>query len=112
MTYPIFGTGYYRAPEGTILSPINASPDFLSVNTSRSPRSAGDAIGALGWEPIQIANSNSITVNDGYSRKRWMLEFCDVLLSFYPREIAKIGERISRFEQVHEFWQRHPDDLA
>jgi hypothetical protein len=61
-------------------------------------------IGALGWGQIQIANSNYITVNPGYARKRWMLEFCDVTPGFYPKEIAKIGDRISRFEQVREFW--------
>lgn len=66
-------------------------------------------IGALGWGQIQIANSNVVTVNPGYSRKRWMLELCDVMLEFYPKEIAKIGERVSRFEQVHEFWSKKAD---
>jgi len=67
-------------------------------------------IGALGWGQIQIANSNIVTVNPGYSRKRWMLEFCDVMLEFYPKEIAKIGERISRFEQVREFWSKKTNE--
>ena len=67
-------------------------------------------LGALGWGQIQIANSNAIRINHGYSRKRWMLEFCDEMLSFYPKEIAKIGERIHRFEQVREFWESHADD--
>lgn len=67
-------------------------------------------IGALGWGQIQIANSNVVTVNPGYSRKRWILEFCDVMLEFYPKEIAKIGERVSRFEQVREFWSKKADE--
>lgn len=67
-------------------------------------------IGALGWGQIQIANSNYVTVNPGYSRKRWMLEFCDVMLEFYPREIAKIGERAAYFEQVREYWGRKPGE--
>jgi hypothetical protein len=67
-------------------------------------------IGALGWGQIQIANSNVVTVNPGYSRKRWMLEFCDVILEFYPKEMAKIGERVSRFEQVREFWSKKADE--
>jgi hypothetical protein len=67
-------------------------------------------IGALGWGQIQIANSNYITVNPQYSRKRWMLELCDVMLEFYPREIAKIGERIERFKEIREFWFAKPDD--
>lgn len=67
-------------------------------------------IGALGWGQIQIANSNVVTVNPHYSRKRWMLEFCDVMLEFYPKEIAKIGERVSRFKQVRAFWSRKADE--
>jgi hypothetical protein len=66
-------------------------------------------IGALGWGQIQIANSNFVTVHPGYSRKQWMLEFCDVMLEFYPKEISKIGDRISRFEQVREFWRSKGD---
>ncbi len=67
-------------------------------------------IGALGWGQIQIANSNVVTVKPGYSRKRWMLDFCDVMIEFYPKEIAKIGERVSRFEQVREFWTQKADE--
>lgn len=61
-------------------------------------------VGALGWGQIQIANSNVVTVKPGYSRKQWMLEFCDEMLQFYPKELVKIGDRIARFEQVREFW--------
>lgn len=68
------------------------------------------SIGALGWGQIQIANASIVTVNPGHSRKKWMLEFCDVMLEFYPREIAKIGERISRFEHVREHWMNKPDE--
>lgn len=66
-------------------------------------------IGALGWGQIQIANSNFVTVRPGYSRKQWMLELCDVMLEFYPKEISKIGDRVSRFEQVREFWMKKED---
>lgn len=66
-------------------------------------------IGALGRGQIQIRDSNTVTVNPGYSRRRWMLEFCDAMLSFYPREIAKIGERVSRFEEVRAIWQQRAD---
>jgi hypothetical protein len=62
-------------------------------------------IGALGWGQIQIANSNRVVISPGYSRKAWMLEFCDVMLEFYPKEISKIAERIARFEQVRERWR-------
>jgi len=67
-------------------------------------------IGALGWGQIQIANSNYITVNPQYVRKTWMLELCDVLFEFYPKEIAKINDRISYFRRVQEFWLAKPDD--
>ncbi len=29
-----------------------------------------------------------------------MIQLCDEILEFYPREIAKIGERIKRFEEL------------
>ena len=61
-------------------------------------------VGALGWGQIQIANANTITVNPGYSRKAWMLELCDIMLEFYPKEIAKIGDRVAYFEKVKERW--------
>jgi hypothetical protein len=62
-------------------------------------------VGALGWGQIQIANSNRINIRPHYSRKRWMVELCDVMLEFYPREIGKIQTRIEYFERVKERWQ-------
>jgi len=67
-------------------------------------------IGALGWGQIQIANSNYVTVNPHYSRKKWMLELCDVLFEFYPREILKINDRIEYFRRVQEFWLSKPNE--
>lgn len=66
-------------------------------------------IGALGWGQIQIANSNIMTINPGYSRRKWMVELCDTLLQFYPREIGKIHKRIEYFEKVRARWQALPD---
>jgi len=66
-------------------------------------------IGALGWGQIQIANSNRITINPRYSRKSWMIEFCDTMLEFYPKEISKIDSRIERFKKIREEWERRPD---
>jgi hypothetical protein len=63
-------------------------------------------IGALGWGQIQIANSNKIIVNPKYSRKKWMLEFCDVMLEFYPKEIEKIEKRIKHFQKVKKVWEQ------
>jgi len=65
-------------------------------------------IGALGWGQIQIANSNVVTVNPNYSRKTWMLEFCDTMLEFYPKEIGKIEDRIGRFRKIREAWEKRP----
>jgi len=62
-------------------------------------------IGALGWGQIQIANSNRIILNPGYSRKKWMLEFCDVMLEFYPKEITKIDKRIQHFKKIKKQWK-------
>lgn len=66
-------------------------------------------IGALGWGQIQIANSNHVTINPNYSRKAWIIELCDTLLEFYPKEISKIGERIKKFESIKEFWLQKAD---
>ena len=67
-------------------------------------------IGALGWGQIQIANANVINVNEGYSRKKWMLELCDVMLEFYPKEIGKIQDRVSYFKRVRQHWEQRPAD--
>lgn len=69
-------------------------------------------IGALGWGQIQIANTKNIVINPGYSRKKWMLEFCDVLFEFYPREIGKIQQRTMHFERVKKTWEEKPDIWA
>ena len=66
-------------------------------------------IGALGTGQIQIANSKHIEIDSTKSRRAWMLEFCDNVLEFYPREIAKTTRRISQFEKVKEFWLAKKD---
>lgn len=67
-------------------------------------------IGALGWGQIQIADAKRVTVVPGYSRRRWMLELCEALLEFYPREIEKIGKRIGYFEKVRATWEARPEE--
>ncbi len=66
-------------------------------------------IGALGWGQIQIANANDVRVRDRYSRKRWMLELCDTMIEFYPREIDKIRSRMDRFADVRAYWESKQD---
>ena len=66
-------------------------------------------IGALGWGQIQIANSNNITIRIGYSRKSWMIELCDTMLEFYPKEVAKIDRRIEQFRRIRDEWARRPE---
>jgi len=66
-------------------------------------------IGALGWGQIQIANANFVKTVPCYSRKKWMLELCDNLFEFYPREIGKTNERIAYFKKVKKFWQKKKD---
>ena len=67
-------------------------------------------LGALGWGQIQIANSNLVTINDTATRRSWMLKMCDELFEFYPREIEKIGARITYFERIKENWLARPDE--
>ena len=62
-------------------------------------------LGALGWGQIQIANSNIIKIKEKQSRKKWMLEMCKNLFEFYPKEIAKIDERIKHFKKVEKYWK-------
>ncbi len=95
VAYDIYGTRL--EVERVTFAPI----EFLGWNCL--------TIGALGWGQIQIANSNLITLNPGYSRKQWMLELCDTLAEFYPREIAKIENRLIHFAKVREFWLNHSD---
>ena len=66
-------------------------------------------LGALGWGQIQLANSNKITINPGYSRRSWMIELCDTILEYYPKEIAKINKRISHFEKIKADWEARPE---
>lgn len=62
-------------------------------------------IGALGWGQIQISNANVIHIDQGQSRKEWMLQLCDIMLEFYPKEIVKIQGRVDYFERVRARWQ-------
>ena len=66
-------------------------------------------VGALGWGQIQIANSNNIELIDRYSRKKWMLQLCNTLFEFYPKEITKIKKRIGRFDEVKTYWESRED---
>jgi hypothetical protein len=63
-------------------------------------------IGALGWGQIQIANANVVKIMPKNSRKKWMLELCDIMLDFYPKEIGKIRERIDHFKKIKKMWEK------
>jgi hypothetical protein len=63
-------------------------------------------IGALGWGQIQLANANMINITEGYSRKKWMLELCDIMLEFYPKEVVKIQARVDYFKRVQLRWEQ------
>ena len=66
-------------------------------------------VGALGWGQIQIADANEVRVRHRYSRKRWMLQLCDAMMEFYPREIDKIRSRMDRFANVRAYWESKQD---
>jgi hypothetical protein len=61
-------------------------------------------LGALGWGQVQIANSNIVN-----TRKKWMLQLCDALDLFYPKEISKITQRIDYFKNIREHWEKQPN---
>jgi hypothetical protein len=67
-------------------------------------------IGALGWGQIQIKDASVRKVNEGYPRKKWMIELCDTMLDYYPREIGKIKDRLSYFQEVRRYWQRKKEN--
>lgn len=94
---------YEAQSSGVIIKRVQFIPiEFLSWGCL--------TIGALGWGQIQIANSNNISVKPGYSRKTWMLELCDNLLDFYPREIYKINQRIDYFKKIKLLWESRLDE--
>ena len=66
-------------------------------------------IGALGEGQVQIANSANIVVNEGFSRREWMLRLCDTLLKFYPGEIEKTKRRIKEFQDIKDKWETRED---
>lgn len=61
-------------------------------------------IGALGWGQIQIADAKRVDIDRRQNRKDWMIDLCNRLDAFYPREIDKIKRRMDRFSQVRTFW--------
>jgi hypothetical protein len=63
-------------------------------------------IGALDWGRIQAANANAGKIVPKNSTKKWMLELCDTMLEFYPKEIGKIGERIDYFKKIRKVWEK------
>ena len=62
-------------------------------------------IGALGWGQIQIANAKIINIDRSQKRKNWMINLCDELDLFYPKEIDKIRNRIDHFSKIRAFWE-------
>ncbi|MFZ0821711.1 MAG: hypothetical protein WAM91_16720 [Candidatus Acidiferrales bacterium] len=61
-------------------------------------------LGALGAGQIQIANSKHIVIESKRTRRSWMLDLCENVLQFYPREIAKLNKRIGKFEKIKAYW--------
>jgi hypothetical protein len=39
-----------------------------------------------------------------------MLELCDVMLEFYPREIGKIQDRLNYFKRVRQHWAEKSEE--
>jgi hypothetical protein len=66
-------------------------------------------LGALGVGQIQIKKASNIKINQGQTRKQWMLRFCEKVGDFYPREISKIDRRILYFNKVRAAWEAKPD---
>lgn len=61
-------------------------------------------IGLLGWGQLQITNTPALEVIETQSRSEWMLELCERMFAFYPREIEKAKERLEFFRRTREMW--------
>jgi hypothetical protein len=72
-------------------------------------RSEKESAGVDGMAPNDPA---SPTIRSAASRRARMLEFSDTVLAFYPREIAKITQRIGEFEEMKQFWLARPESEA
>jgi len=96
--FVILKTDYEIKGTKVVIKKVNFVPiEFLSWDCL--------TLGALGWGQIQIANSNNVKIIPKNSRKKWMLDMCDNLFEFYPREIGKIHNRVSYFKQVKKYWK-------
>lgn len=100
--FAVLMVGYYIQRTKAVVSDVLFAPiEFLDWSCL--------TVGALGWGQIQIANSNDIRTVEGYSRKEWMLQLCDALADFYPREIGKIQDRMDRFDTIRAHWAGRED---
>jgi len=61
-------------------------------------------LGALGRGQLQIRRVDRLRLRPDLSREEWMLEFCEQVLRFYPRELVKIAQRIEQFERLRTQW--------
>ena len=52
------------------------------MGANRIPKLGVSHHWGVGWGQIQIANSNKVIIMPQNSRKRWMLELCDVMMEF------------------------------
>jgi len=128
----VFSDSRYLNIEEEVKKLLGQQGTFLSGSTISSTRAIGDAIQSIisaGFEQIVAdyctdfssdfarramadlafedngGNYYLIDINKKLKQKTWMLQLCDQLDQFYPREIAKIQERIDFFAQVREHWE-------
>ena len=80
----IFSSGHYKVIERRIAKLINEQDRWLSNEV--------------------ITNSNNIITKNNPNRATWMIELCNNLLAFYPKEISKINSRIEHFTKVRQYW--------
>ena len=85
---------------------------FVGVeNDLRHRNRLRDPEGRRRRDEIQREKDHAIIhINAGYSRRKWMIELCDVMLEFYPREIGKIRTRVDYFKRVKQRWQNKTED--
>ena len=66
-------------------------------------------VGALGWGPDPDCQCEPSARQGSILAERWMLQLCNAMMEFYPREIDKIHNRMDRFTDVRAYWESKQD---
>lgn len=61
--------------------------------------------GNIGEGQIQLKKATNLELNSRQTRKQWMLEMCELLLAFYPKEKKKLERRLLEAQKYRDLWK-------